>query len=103
MRANNSFKNTHESSLYFMSPLHELGNGQAGRIAWYLLKHAPQEFKAPYVKDHARNLGLCLDSMQAAEICDELVISNILAWDRGSYRIATGALRHYASQAGLFE
>lgn len=98
-----SFKDKHESSLYFMSPLHELGNGETGKIAWYLLKHAPQEFKAPYVKEHAKNLGFSLDFMQAAEICDELVISNILAWDRGSYRIATGALRHYASQAGLIE
>jgi hypothetical protein len=68
-----------------------------------LLKNDYKEFSVKAVSDLARRSGISLDTNRAREICNNLVINNVLAWNGGSYRIANDGLYFYALQAGYLD
>jgi hypothetical protein len=49
----------------------------------------------------ATRLGHRLNPREAEDLCDELVVQNILMWDRSGYRLSSQALRMSAKRSGL--
>lgn len=88
---------------YFVKPLTDLGDPETRFIGLSLLKNDYKEFSVKAVSDLARRSGISLDTNRAREICNNLVINNVLAWNGGSYRIANDGLYFYALQAGYLD
>ncbi len=90
-----------EFSQYFLAPLFELTDPATKRVAKAMLRSSQMRFTTSEAIEVARRFGQDLDADRVRQTCDELVIQNVLAWDGGSYRVASKALKHFANQAGL--
>jgi hypothetical protein len=88
---------------YFVKPLTDLDDPEARFIGLSLLKNKYTEFSVRAVSDLARRSGISLTHNRAREICNNLVINNVLAWKGGSYRIANEGLYFYALEAGYLD
>jgi hypothetical protein len=80
---------------FFIKPFNELSNADTKLIALALLSESQQSFTVLEVQAIALREGLKVDSIRINEICLDLLVNNILAWDNGSYRIANGGLQFY--------
>lgn len=90
----------------FTEPLRNLTDPEARLIALLLLKEGREkadEISLKAVQRLAAGESLDYDLNRATEICNELVISNVLAWNNGRYRIANEALFDYVRNLGLLE
>jgi hypothetical protein len=93
-----------ETAQYFTSPLlQDLADTETRLIALLLLKSGEQELKISLVRDIAAQQGLYLDHARTVDICNDLVINNVLAWHNGSFRIANEALAYYAHEMGYLD
>jgi hypothetical protein len=85
---------------YFVKPLNDLEDSEARLIGLSLLKEYRREYSIPLVQEISSRLGIDLDHKRATEICNDLVINNILAWKGSAYRIANEGLYLYARDMG---
>ena len=81
---------------FFLKSLNELANAEAKLVALALLSERQQSFSVPEIQAIAGQEGLHLDAASTNNICLELLVNNVLAWDNGSYRIANAGLPFYA-------
>ncbi len=87
----------------FTEPLRNLTDPAARLLGLLLIKDGREEFPIPVVQKLAETENLSASLRQITDLCNELVISNVLAWRNGKYCIATGALYDYARNLGLLE
>lgn len=81
---------------FFIKPLQELRDPEARLVGLSLLSEDKSDFSVAQVQAVARREGLNLDLARTNDICLELLINNLLIWDNGSYRVATGGLPFFA-------
>lgn len=95
----------YETALFFLSPLDEkvFGNPEARSLAYLLLKEPPAGINPAQVCSLLRRRDPAINELQALKLCNELVIQNILVWDRGGFQIANEALVEYARHFGLLD
>ena len=92
-----------ETAQFFISPLQDISSDRARFTAMMLLKDTRREFTPTQVCRLAAQHGLPLKDAEMLEICNELVIVNVLAWDRGVFRVANEALTEFARQLGVLD
>jgi hypothetical protein len=92
-----------ETAQFFVSPLSDLTDPETRAVAQVLLKEGLRNFNAAQVRELAAQRGLELDVYRALEICNELVINNVLVWDEGHFRPANEALLFYAREMKLLD
>jgi hypothetical protein len=88
---------------YFIKPLNDLEDAEARLIGLSLLKDYKREFSIPFVQDAAAQVGIRLSHKRTTEICNALVINNVLAWQGSTYRIANEGLYFYARDMGYLD
>jgi hypothetical protein len=88
---------------YFISPLRELKDPEARLIGLSLLRAKPGDFSIQFVQKLASRAGLYLDYARATQICNELVINNVLVWHNGAFRVANEGLYFYADEMKFVE
>jgi hypothetical protein len=84
-----------------LSPLFELREERTYDVAVGLLQKGNEHFRLADVEALAARLGHTLSLREARDLCDELVVQNILMWDRLAYRLSSQALRMSAKRSGL--
>lgn len=93
----------YETAQFFISPLNDLKNERARLVAFLLLKERRQEITPAFVRRLAARWGVFLNEMEALSVCNELVINNVLAWNKGSFQIANEALAEFARRLGILD
>lgn len=88
---------------YFVGPLKQVTVSDSRYIALLMLRDAAKSLSVPDVQRLAASDGVSLDVSHLGEICDDLVINNILAWRNGVYRVACEGMRYYATRHGWLE
>ncbi|MCI0489898.1 MAG: hypothetical protein L0229_25175 [Blastocatellia bacterium] len=88
---------------YFIKPLNDLEDPETRLVGLSLLKEDYKEFSVTTVMAVADRAGLSLEHKRALEICNDLVINNVLAWNDGSFRIANEGLYFYAHKMGYLD
>jgi hypothetical protein len=93
----------YDTAFFFLSPLDGkyLENPEARLIAFLLLKERPAVITPAMLRSLVRRWDLALDEARALKLCNELVIHNVLTWNREGFQIANEALADYASSFGL--
>src|SRR5262245_12689816 len=93
----------YDTAFFFLSPLDSryLENPEVRLIAFLLIKEHPVEITPAKVCSLARRWNLVFDEIHALKLCNELVIHNVLVWNRGGFQIANEALVDYARHFGL--
>ena len=93
----------YDTAFFFLSPLNEkyLENPEVRLIAFLLLKERPAEITPAKVCSLALQHEVVFDEVHALKRCNELVIHNVLVWNRGGFQIANEALIEYAQHFGL--
>lgn len=81
---------------FFIKSLNELTNSESKLVALLLLSEPQESFSVPEIQAIALREGLPISSVRTNDICLDLLVNNVLAWDNGSYRIANGGLPFYA-------
>jgi hypothetical protein len=81
---------------FFIKSLNELTDPDTRLIALLLLEQGCASFSSTQIQILASREGLNLNDLRANEICLDLLVNNVLIWDNGSYRIASGGLPFYA-------
>lgn len=81
---------------FFIKCLNELTNADSKLVALALLSESQESFSVPEVQAIALREGVQVNAARANDICLDLLVNNVLAWDNGSYRIANGGLPFYA-------
>lgn len=87
----------------FAEPLRNLSDPETKLIALLLLQNGSGEFSLQSVQKIAEKESLHYNLGQVIELCNDLVISNLLTWHSGRYRIANEALIDYVRHQGLLE
>lgn len=59
-----------------------------------------RQISIPHVQAVAKQVGVLLNSEQANNVCLDLAINNVLAWERGSFRIANRGVVFFTRQNG---
>lgn len=89
-----------ELAQYFVSPIQDMRDPIARLVALTLLRDGDRNAWTPSeVVAKVEGIGL----QRARDLLNELVISNILAWDGNSFRLASHALRVYADHLGFLD
>ena len=92
-----------ESAQFFTAPLRNIREKDCYRLGLLLLEHMKGEFSVSDVCRLAECHGMRLSQLRAFEMCSDLLISNVLAWNRsGCFHIANGELPRFADRLGLF-
>lgn len=89
------------SMVYSTAALKDLQDDYARLIALLLLQVEPREINVSIVLDLAKREGVEIAPMQAKDILDDLVICNILLWDRERYVLASPGLAAYMRRMGI--
>jgi hypothetical protein len=92
-----------ETAQFFLSPLLQLKDPGSRLIALELLRLRPEWITPALVREVASGQGRTLGQVDAVNLLNELVIGNLLAWQRGSYRLANTSLCDYAAGLGFFD
>ena len=92
-----------ETAQYFVSPLTDLATPQAKVVALSILKNGSPLISVAAAQRAAAEAGVVLSHAETFEICNELVISNVLTWKGGSFRISNDALSFYAKELGFLD
>jgi hypothetical protein len=86
----------------FLSPLEELSDRPAYALACLLLADGRDRFDTAYIREILGRLGRApADVVAVRREADELVVANILAWEKGGYRLASPVIREAARAAGF--
>ena len=95
-----------QTRIFVMAPVKSIRDPTLKKVALILLdgfRSATREhrFRPLAVAMMTRNYGIHLDPEMAEDVCDDLVIENVLAWEDGSYRLTNETLPLYAEATGL--
>ncbi|MDX2042770.1 MAG: hypothetical protein SF097_16240 [Acidobacteriota bacterium] len=85
-----------ETVQLFAEQLEKLSDATTRIMAEHLLTDGRRHFTLPGVQEIGRQRGINLNNAQTLEICNDLVISNVLMWHEDAYYIANQSLVHYA-------
>jgi hypothetical protein len=88
---------------YFIKPLTGIDDPLTKLVALLLLNETDRVFTIPLVQAVAARAGHQVSHERVLEICNDLVINNVLAWNGGSFRIASEGLHLYAHRMGFLE
>lgn|GEM_PF-1031099 len=93
-----------ETEQYFTNPLEDLNDPITRLIGLSVIKHQDtRQFSAISVQAMMARIGVYVDLKRAKEICNDLVINNILAWSNGAYCVANKGLSFYFKRGGNLE
>lgn len=92
-----------ETAQYCVAPLLAVQSSDAQFVARRLLRQPDQPITPALVQRLASDAGRNLSLDRSVELCNELLIHNVLSWSNGAYRVATEALRIFATRLGLLE
>ena len=92
-----------ETAQFFLGALKGPGLKKTGLIAKLILASGRKQFTVPAVKMLAENRNISLDFDETINTLNDLIINNILAWNKGSFVVANEALSHFAREMGLLE
>jgi len=84
----------------FIRTLDETEDPATKLVALKLFEANQTRVTIPFVQELARQEGLVLDRAAANEICIDLTIDTVLAWEGGGYKLANGGLLYYARETG---
>lgn len=85
-----------DTAQIFIEQLERLPNNHIKRIAHYLITDGRRYFTVPIVQSVASQHGLQMDYHEALELCNLLVIHQVLAWGEDAYQLANHSLGYYA-------
>lgn len=85
---------------FFIKTLDEIKDLPTKLVGLKLLEAKQQDISVSFVQEIARREGLVFDRSTANDICIDLSINNVLAWDNGGFRLCTGGLSFYARETG---
>lgn len=91
------------SAQYFLTPLSGLDNPLTRLAALLLLADGPRASTISSVKDRMQEVGVALSHQHVADICNELIINNVLSWSGGEYLVANDGLYFYARKMGFLD
>lgn len=91
------------SMVYSIGPLDDLTNPAVRAGALLILRCDPRDVSVPLVQDLFRREGVTLRNPRVKEICEELVICNILIWEQDHFQLANPAMAAHARRMGLLE
>ncbi len=92
-----------ETVQLFAEQLEKLSDATTRLMAEHLLTDGRRHFTIPGVQEIGRQRGINLSNAQALEICNDLVISNVLMWHEDAYCVANQSLVHYARKMRLLD
>jgi hypothetical protein len=87
----------------FIESLIGLEDPKTRLVGLCLIGSDHQNFTIQSVQEVANKENLKLDVNMVHEICNNLVIHNVLSWNNGSYTIANEGLPFYARQIGYLD
>lgn len=90
-----------ETVQLFKSPVMGLKDEAAKKLAIEILKCSPNQLTVNQAQKMLERKGHTVDYSQAQKLCNDLLIDNVLAWEKGHYRVATQALVEYAKDARI--
>jgi Novel STAND NTPase 1 len=93
----------HVVAQFFITPLLQLDDVETRLVGLTLLAHGNRLFSVPDVQGLLKERGLKLEYPRAYEICNDLVINNVLVWQHGMFRIANEGLYFYAKEMGFLD
>jgi hypothetical protein len=85
----------------FTDPLLRLKDAEARLLGLLLIKDRRRELSVPAIQQLAEQEKLANDLRHVTSLCNDLVISNVLAWSSGKYCVANEALYDYVNNLGL--
>jgi hypothetical protein len=92
-----------EAAEFFTAPLRGLDDESSRSLALLLLKEMKDELSLEGICNLADRYGLRLDSRNAFDVCTDLLINNVLAWNAGTFRVANEALVQFAFELGFVQ
>jgi hypothetical protein len=98
-----TFENQPETSRFFAGIVTSIKDPHPRLIALLLLRQNPRAWTIPEVQALIGHASLRMTLDETKEVCDELVIRNVLLWERGTYRVANDALRHFLAEGQLLD
>ena len=90
-----------ETVQLFADQLESVTDTPARMVALHLLRQSDRFFTAQDVQRIVAQKGLPIDMRRTLQICDELVIHNVLAWHEEAFCIANHSLAHYVRKMRL--
>jgi hypothetical protein len=96
-------KNDFITAQYFIKPLDDLDNPLARLIGLLLLKKKCKNMSVATVQALASAEHHNLQHKEALDLCNDLVINNVLAWDDGSFELSNEGLYYYALKLGYLD
>ncbi|HMG73141.1 MAG TPA: hypothetical protein VK582_06525 [Pyrinomonadaceae bacterium] len=92
------FKQDFLVAQYFVNPVLTIEDPEVRFIGLLLLARGKRRFSLPDVRQIAGRAGLRMSFERVLDVCNDLVINNVLSWADGSYQIASEGLFFYAHQ-----
>lgn len=86
---------------HVLNPLFELRDRRAYDVALGLLDGGQEHFRLADVEVLAARIGHRMSTREVKDLCDDLVVQNVLIWDRSAYRVSSPVLRAAARRSGL--
>jgi hypothetical protein len=94
-------RNEFETAQIFARQLDGLADAQTRTLALQLLHEGNRFLTVSQVQEIAERRGIHLDYSRAVDVCNDLVINNVLAWHDNAYSIANHSIVHYARKMRL--
>jgi len=98
-----AFEARHETATYFAGQLRYVHHPKQRLVALLLLREHPRIWMVPEIQSLAAQESLSMTLDETNEVCDELVMHNVLMWEGGGFRVANQALRWFLDQRGLLD
>jgi hypothetical protein len=81
---------------FLIQPLNDLADPDTRLAGLLLVKEDAKNYPVKKVQDLMARFKVKLSIRRAMEVCNELVINNVLTWQNNLYRVANEGLGHYA-------
>jgi hypothetical protein len=94
-----------DAGQFFTDPLRNFDTAEAKYLALVCLStfDPDRTLSISELQELASAEGLDRNVDKTKQLCDELVINNVLMWSEGRYKLATGALSYYARDWGYLD
>jgi hypothetical protein len=90
-----------ETVEHFLDPVCDLHDHEAMQLAILILRDKRTRYRPDEMTKLAEQVIGLRDPSGIIQLCNDLLIQNVLAWEDGAYRISNGALRSFAKRFGL--
>jgi hypothetical protein len=99
----NSVREDYLTFIYALGPLQDLSDNLSRLVALLLIKRDLRDITVHLVTDLLQAEGFHVDTAKATEICNDLVICNVLIWKNAGYRVANLDIARHARNVGIVE